>query len=209
MTKREDEAGTATRILDIAEGLVQTRGFNGFSYADVAGELQVTAASLHYHYRGKAELGHALIQRYTDRFVEALDAIERRPGTAPARLKAYARIYSDVLRRGRMCLCGMLAAGYDTLPAAMRDDVVRFFDANERWLARVLEQGVREGSVVFTGSARSAAQSIVSGLEGALLVARPYGDVARFEAAANRLLAGFTPDGRVAARTTRATRKTG
>ena len=53
MTKREDEAGTATRILDIAEGLVQTRGFNGFSYADVAGELRVTAACLHYHSRGK------------------------------------------------------------------------------------------------------------------------------------------------------------
>ena len=27
---------TATRILDVAERLVQVRGFNGFSYADVA-----------------------------------------------------------------------------------------------------------------------------------------------------------------------------
>ena len=32
---------------------------------------------------------------------------------------------------------------------------------------------------------------IVSALEGAMLVARPYGDVERFEAAADRLLAGF------------------
>src|SRR4051794_37788210 len=50
---------TSERILDTAERLVQMRGFNGFSYADVAGELDITTASLHYHYRGKAELGKA------------------------------------------------------------------------------------------------------------------------------------------------------
>ena len=31
----------------------------------------------------------------------------------------------------------------------------------------------------------------MSALEGAMLVARPYGDVERFEVAAERLLAGF------------------
>jgi len=33
---------------------------------------------------------------------------------------------------------------------------------------------------------------IVSGLEGAMLVARPYGDTTRFQAAASRLLDGLT-----------------
>jgi TetR/AcrR family transcriptional repressor of nem operon len=210
MSKRQDEAGTASRILDVAEALVQTRGFNGFSYADVAAELQVTTASLHYHYRGKAELGQALIERYTVRFVEALAAIERRPSMAPAKLKAYTRIYSDVLRRGRMCLCGMLAAGYDTLPDAMQRSVVKFFDANEGWLARVLEQGAEEGTLQFSGPAAGVAQSIVSGLEGALLVARPYRDVSRFDATASRLLAGLTvAESRPASRPTRAARRTG
>jgi hypothetical protein len=54
-------AATTTRILDVAERLVQTRGHNGFSYADVASELGITRAALHYHYPGKAELGEALI----------------------------------------------------------------------------------------------------------------------------------------------------
>ena len=58
-------AGTAERILDVAERLVQSRGYNGFSYADVAAELGITKASLHYHFAGKAELGEALIARYT------------------------------------------------------------------------------------------------------------------------------------------------
>ena len=50
---------TPQRILDVAERLVQTRGFNGFSYADIADALKVTKASLHYHFRGKADLGAA------------------------------------------------------------------------------------------------------------------------------------------------------
>ena len=64
-------------------------------------------------------------------------------------------------------------------------------------LTAVLEQGQEEGTLRFSGSASEAAQTIVSGLEGALLIARPYGDVARFQAAATRLLtslASAAPD---------------
>ena len=74
--READQADTATRILDSAERLVQHRGFNGFSYADVASELGITKASLHYHFAGKAELGQALVERYAARFAAALEAID-------------------------------------------------------------------------------------------------------------------------------------
>jgi TetR/AcrR family transcriptional regulator, transcriptional repressor for nem operon len=186
--RQQGNADTAGRILDSAERLVQSRGFNGFSYADVAVELGVTKASLHYHFPSKAELGEALIDRYADRFAQALAQIDAGGGDAPARLAAYTRIYAGVLRDKRMCLCGMLAADYDTLPEAMRDAVLRFFDDNETWLTGVFEQGRAEGSLRVDGSPDDAARALVGGLEGALLIARPYGEVARFEAAATRLL---------------------
>jgi TetR/AcrR family transcriptional repressor of nem operon len=190
-TGKQVSNDTAYRILDIAERLVQVRGFNGFSYADIASELGITKASLHYHFPGKAELGEALIARYAARFAEALEAIDRRGDDAPAKLEAYARIYADVLRDQRMCLCGMLAAEYDTLPEPMRERIIGFFDDNEAWLTAVLEHGQADGALAVSGSASDAAQAIVSGLEGALLIARPYGDVDRFEAAAGRLLASL------------------
>ena len=183
------EEGTGARILDVAERLVQQRGYNGFSYADVAAELGITKASLHYHFAGKAELGEALIARYAARFLEALAAIDAGSGDSPAKLDAYAALYAEVLRQQRMCLCGMLAADYETLPKPMREAVVRFFDDNEAWLQGVLEQGRAEGRLRFVGPAADAAQLIVSTLEGAMLVARPYGDPERFQAAAARLLA--------------------
>ena len=190
-TQQRGDADTPARILDSAERLVQIRGFNGFSYADVASELKVTKSSLHYHFPGKAELGEALVERYAARFADALSAIDRRGGDAPAKLEAYANIYADVLRDRRMCLCGMLAAEYETLPEPMRKAIIGFFDDSEVWLTNVLEQGQGEGTLHLTGSAGDEAQAIVSGLEGALLVARPYDDVARFQAAATRLLSGL------------------
>ena len=193
--RQRGNSDTATRILDSAERLVQNRGFNGFSYADVAAELEITKASLHYHFPGKAELGEALIGRYAARFADALEKIDRRGDDPPAKLNAYARIYADVLRERRMCLCGMLAADYETLPKPMRDAVIRFFDDNEAWLTGVLEEGHKEGLLRLSGSAREEAQALVSGLEGALLIARPYGDVARFQAAVTRLLTNLASAG--------------
>ena len=190
-----DDTDTASRILDAAERLVQTRGFNGFSYADVAAELHLTKASLHYHYAGKAELGEALILRYTERFVRALETIDGSCDDAPAKLGAYADLYAAVLRGERMCLCGMLAAEFDTLSEGMRAAVIRFFDTNEAWLEEVLAVGRRDGSLVFDGAPRETAQSVIGALEGAMRVARPYRDARRFGTAAERLLATLVPAG--------------
>ena len=139
-----------TRILDVAEWLVQVRGFNGFSYADIAAELHITKAALHYHFAGKADLGTALIARYVDRFAGSLAKVDARGG-ASAKLAGYTDLYLQVLRGRKMCLCGMLAAEYQTLPQPMQDAVIRFFDRNETWLQDVLEQGLQDGSLHFAG----------------------------------------------------------
>jgi TetR/AcrR family transcriptional repressor of nem operon len=174
----------------VAERLVQRRGFNGFSYADVAKELKITTASLHYHFAGKGALGEALIARYAERFFAALATIDARQPDAGAKLRAYADLYAGVLHGKRLCLCGMLAAEYQTLPKPMRDAVLRFFDANEEWLAKVLSEG--KETLVLSGSPTETARMLLSALEGAMLVARPYDDVSRFKSAADALIASVT-----------------
>ena len=191
-SRTQQSPSTSERILDIAERLVQTRGFNNFSYADIATELGITKASLHYHFPGKAELGQALLARYAERFSGALARIDANVPDAPLKLEAYARLYADVLRGKRMCMCGILAAEYQTLPEPMRAAVIQFFDDNQRWLADVLEQGQADGSLSFKASADETAQRILSTLEGAMLVARPYGDLARFNSTAHQLLTSLT-----------------
>jgi TetR/AcrR family transcriptional regulator, transcriptional repressor for nem operon len=186
------ETPATQRILDVAEECAQTRGFNGFSYADVAEKLRCTKASIHYHFPSKADLGSALIERYHRVFVEALAAIDRQTNDAREKLRRYAGLYDSVMRNNRMCLCGMLAAEYATLPGTMQDELRRFFDANEVWLAAVLERGRAGGELAFRGPAKQRARTVLGAFEGAMLVARTYGDGRRFQSAAKQALADLS-----------------
>jgi TetR/AcrR family transcriptional repressor of nem operon len=182
----DEVPGTSDRILEVAGQLAQRRGFNGFSYADIAAALKITKASLHYHFATKADLGRALIARYTERFQAALDALE---GTPANILRRYVKLYEDVLVRDRMCMCGMFAAEYSTLPGPMRNELRRFFNKNEEWLARHLEQGRTNGGFEYEGSSVEMARMLTAGLEGAMLLARSFEEPKRFTATAERLLA--------------------
>ncbi len=184
----DEPDSTRSQILDVAECLVQVRGFNAFSYADIAAELALTKASVHYHFPSKADLGEALIARYAERFAEALRTIDADVQAAPAKLDAYVGLYADVLSEDRMCLCGMLAAEFETLSEPIRGAVIAFLDDNEAWLGSVLEQGREDGSLRFSGPANETARSIISGLEGAMLIARSYRAAERFESDARHLL---------------------
>ena len=149
---------TATRILDVAEELVQTRGLNAMSYADVSSRVGITNASLHYHFPAKADLAKALVDRYSERFFAALDEIERSKPDVADRLRAYVDIYGAVLASGRMCLCGMLASDFETLPGAVQESVSEFFERSYSWLEHVIDQGIAERRIPATVSSRATAQ---------------------------------------------------
>ena len=73
------------------------------------------------------------------------------------------------------------SVGARRCPLAMQSAVIGF-----------LEQGRNNGSLRFSGSARDTAHMIMSCLEAAMLVARRYGGIERFQAAAENMLAGLT-----------------
>jgi TetR/AcrR family transcriptional repressor of nem operon len=188
-------AATRIRILDVAQRLIQARGFSAFSYADIATEVGIRKASIHHHFPTKGDLALALMTRYREDFSTALAAISRDHATAAARLDAYQRLFSNVLRDDhRLCMCGMLAADFGALPPEVRSEVRAFFDDNEAWIAAVLGEGKRRRETAYRGSSTTHARVVLSALEGAMLVARTYGDVARFTAVARRVLADTLKD---------------
>jgi TetR/AcrR family transcriptional repressor of nem operon len=182
-------ATTVDRILDEAEKLVQVRGFNAFSYADISKAVGIQKASLHHHFATKTDLGVALVDRYRRAFGDALEGIESNGTHAVERLERYVDLYRSVLRKRRMCMCGMLAADVATLPGPIRDGVAEFFSENVSWLTRVLTEGKKRGELSFVGSAASTSAFIVSSLEGAMLVARGRGELDHLDEVAGFLLA--------------------
>lgn len=180
---------TPDRILEVAERLMQTRGYNGFSYADVAAEIGISKASRHYHFATKAALGAALIERYAARVDAALESFDAGEVEATGRLARYAQLYADMLSQDRLCLCGMLAAEYSTLPQPMQKTIRQFFVKNHRWLTSVIARGRTAGSLFPRSTDESAALMLLGGLEGAMLIARPMKDIDGFYASARQLLA--------------------
>jgi TetR/AcrR family transcriptional regulator, transcriptional repressor for nem operon len=174
-------ADTKTSLLDAAAQLVQTRGYNGFSFHDLAEAVGIRTASIHYHFPTKADLGQALVTRYTADFLALLSDPD---GAPEERLRTYVGLFRQSLASGRMCLCGMIGAEVSGVPEELGQSVRAFFTANETWLAQVYEQ---------QGLARTAAKRrarlMLAALEGAMLIARTSGDNATFEDVAKEMLA--------------------
>ncbi|MFD9705933.1 TetR/AcrR family transcriptional regulator [Lentzea sp. NPDC059081] len=164
-------ATTVERILDSAQALVQVRGYNGFSYADISAELSITKPSIHHHFPTKAALAEALIARYREQFAAALVEVDDSTGGARQRLVDYAGLYAATFARGgRICLCGVFAVDAESLPAPVRQATDAFFDDQRRWVAGVLiEAGVP------ASKAGAAAEAYLAALEGALLLSRAHG----------------------------------
>ncbi|MBT9491988.1 MAG: TetR/AcrR family transcriptional regulator [Paucibacter sp.] len=164
---------SAERIVDAGEALIQRVGYNGFSYEDVAQMVGIRKPSIHHHFPTKIELGVVVTQRYTHRFRQALLHIEGTQARAPERLRAYAQLFETTYAENRrLCVCGMLGAESDSLPAEINAEVRRFFEINIAWLESVLTQGQQAGSLKLGVSTQDWAETILATLEGAMLVGR-------------------------------------
>lgn len=181
---------TSDQILAAARQMVQTRGYNAFSYADISERVGIRKASIHYHFPTKANLCQSLAQSYRQEFVQNLQQISESVADPVEQLQGLARMYRDGLSEDRLCLCGMLAADILTLPPEVREEVGTFFNEVETWIAGTLESGAKAGKLKSPGKkAAVEARSLLSGLQGTQLAARAAGwEPEQFDAVADCLI---------------------
>ena len=117
-TAPKQRSETAEQILDLAETLIQTRGYSAFSYQDIADGLGIRKASIHYHFPSKTDLGIAVVDRYVARFGDALTAIaDDQSQSSMTMLDFYVEPYLEFAATpDRVCLCGALAGEMMALP---------------------------------------------------------------------------------------------
>jgi TetR/AcrR family transcriptional repressor of nem operon len=169
-----------TEILDVAQEMIQQRGYNGFSFGDLAKRLGVKPAAIHYHFATKAELVRTLMKRYRQRLHASLDSIDGQAHSPRKALERFVQLFQATMNSDqRLCLCGMLATELTTLPEELQGDVRQFFEDNEAWLARVLGEGRAAKVLEFEGSSASAARCVYAALHGAMLSAHTFRDPAR------------------------------
>jgi len=181
MTRKED-------ILNSAEALARRHGYDGFSYADIASDVGIRKASIHYHFASKADLGLALMQRYRGDFATNLAKTTDLLPRAANKLSAYLDIYKSALAGGEMvCLCVAFSAVRGSLSPEVLLELNGFHEDGLTWLEGVFAQARADGSIDGAEDPISEAVATLALVEGAHLMARAAVDVARFDAAISML----------------------
>jgi AcrR family transcriptional regulator len=161
-------------ILDLAETQIRLKGFNGFSYRDIAGIMDVRTPAIHHHFHTKSDLGVAVINRELDKlaFREKWDV--RLSGEE--QLKKFIRSFYQDLGDGCMCLTGALTSDFRSLPEEVQDKTSKMCRAIVDQVAAALEKARSEKSVQFRGKAYDRALMLLSNMLASRLIARSMGD---------------------------------
>ncbi len=181
-------------LLDHAQQLAQTVGYNAFSFRHLAKRMRIKTASVHYHFPTKADLGREMMARYREQFIGRLVKIDAAVKEPRRKLEAFAALFQRALAADRLCLCGTLATEFATLPRVVQREVRRTFEESEAWLARVLDEGRRAKALSFAGPAARTARTLFSALEGAMIAARTFGDPRRLAEAARWMVDAVAVD---------------
>jgi TetR/AcrR family transcriptional repressor of nem operon len=178
-------------ILAAARRTAQAHGYGGLNFRDLADEVGIKAASIHYHFPSKADLGAAVARRYWEDTAAALESRLAETSDPVRCLKHYPDIFRKALESdNRMCLCSFMAAEYDDLPEAVKKEVQSFADVNVAWLSKVLSAA----AVVNPGESEQRARAIFAAVAGAQLMARSRSDISLFDALIDSYrLAGLLP----------------
>src|SRR6267142_4123973 len=166
-------------ILAAARRTAQAHGYSGLNFRDLAGEVGIRAASIYHHFPSKADLGAAVARRYWEDTAANLESMLAETSDPVRCLRRYSDVFRKALESdNRMCLCSFMAAEYDDLPEAVKQEVQTFADINVAWLSKVLTAA----AVVNSGESEQRARAIFAAVAGAQLMARSRSDISLYDA---------------------------
>jgi TetR/AcrR family transcriptional repressor of nem operon len=177
-----------TKVMQVAMQLAQTRGFNAFSYRDLAHEVGIKTSSIHYHFPTKDDLGVALMHEYTAAMMATMAEIQSSQVSHIEQFRAFVSVFDSTAATGdQLCLAGMFGSAVETLTPELKAEVVRFFSVVEDWLTVFLQAGRDVQAFAFVNEPKELAAMILAALEGSLMTARLFGGPQRLQQSAAML----------------------
>ncbi|MDH5527466.1 MAG: TetR/AcrR family transcriptional regulator [Nitrospirota bacterium] len=166
-------ANTRSRLISEAQVLLQTRGYDGFSYQDLADRVGIRKASIFHHFSSKADLGAAVLARYREEFAIWRSRRENLPPVE--RIASYFRLFGRFAAADKACPVAMAESDFFSLSEPMREQALELARAHLEWLTDTLEKGRATGAFRFEGAPRHQAEVIGCIIQGALLSSRLWG----------------------------------
>ncbi|MEH6416974.1 TetR/AcrR family transcriptional regulator [Pseudomonas sp. CGJS7] len=165
-------------ILEIAHPLLLRKGFTAVGLAEVLAAAQVPKGSFYHYFGSKEAFGEAVLEAYFADYLSRMDTMLAQPGTGAERLLEYFDDWMESQTGDEAqsrCLVVKLGAEVCDLSESMRAALARGTGGIVERLARCIEAGRADGSVLSSASSpapQAAARSLYQSWLGASLLAK-------------------------------------
>jgi len=161
------------RIIEAANRLIYTKGFNQTSFADVANEVGITKGNLHYHFKSKDEVLDAIVEQRLQGIRLLLSGWDSEFPEAKERLHRFVQMLineeQDLIRFG--CPMGTLNVELGKTQLTQRDRSREMFDMFTSWLDATVKQLGHKDHCKLS-------QHLLAMAQGAVLMSYVYTDAA-------------------------------
>jgi AcrR family transcriptional regulator len=154
-------------FIDVAQRLIQTKGYDSFSIQDVIDEVGASKGAFYHYFGSKGDLLEAIVERMADGVEAAWRPIMDQPGLSA--VERFERVFSTTAQyknARRELSLAILEAWLSDRNAAVREKL-RVMVARRLTpiLNRIMRQGIEEGDFTAT-SDEATAHVIVSLIQG-------------------------------------------
>lgn len=187
MTVAEKHVQARRRILESARPLIGVRGFSAVGLSQILEAANIPKGSFYHYFESKEHFGAALLELYNEQYMEKLDALIAQTGrTGFEKLSLYCQCWVDAQQNGCLsekCLVVKLAAEVSDLSEKMRLILEEGTTGIVDRLARIIEEGQKDGSITKELPARQMASVVYQTWLGATLLVKVTRQPAPFEEA--------------------------
>ncbi|MCO7226482.1 TetR/AcrR family transcriptional regulator [Pleionea sp. CnH1-48] len=179
----KNTSDTRSRILDVAQDMVQRQSISGVSFQELANQIGIKKGSMYYHFESKDELSIALLERNAADLKASFERGESKSATK--RLKYFLAIYRDIIIPGkRMCPGGAFASEWEKVSEPVKKSVNKVLNTQFKGVEDILTAGIEAKEFnSHDRPAKELALWIMSCLQGSLVLCRVEENQAPFDAA--------------------------
>ncbi|MGK6341072.1 TetR/AcrR family transcriptional regulator [Chryseobacterium sp. DT-3] len=163
---------TKDKIIETGNKLLSEKGYNAFSYADIAKSINIKTSSIHYHFPTKADLCLAIIETHRQRILKLKDS--QLELSAEKKLRGLFGYYLFLIDKRQICLTGALASDYNSLDEKVTEKLKEFNETIFSHTAAILESGIEKKEFHEIKNCRMKAMEILSMLVGLAQIGRLY-----------------------------------
>ncbi len=159
------------RIVEAANNLFYTKGYNQTSIADIAASLGITKGNLHYHFKSKDELLEAVVMYRMGNIAKQFEQWDQQFSDPKSKLHRFVKMLlnekTNIVRYG--CPMGSLNVELGKNQLALQTKAREMFDLNQSWLERTFKQLDKKNSNIRS-------KHLLTMAQGAALLSYVYSD---------------------------------